>query len=223
MIQSRPQFGYQGAPGLGAWPWSPTSATTRSTRCSPGPIHQLQPAIPATSPVSLTGFALVALALAAVGYDKIHLAQRAFAVSVAIPRCSRAGRCSGYCRAGGAVAARRLSRRAVSRAMFAPPPIRRWSIYVSDYSRYRPRTSGCADRSGGRTWGLIGGAWMMLVGTVAAAVAPKLDLAAAMEFAADQIYGLRPGALDRRGARSDRRIDAQLLRRIADALSVADT
>jgi hypothetical protein len=64
---------------------------------------------------------------------------------------------------------------------------------------------------------------MMLVGTVAAAVAPKLDLAAAMEFAADQIYGLRPGALDRRGARSDRRIDAQLLRRIADALSVADT
>src|SRR5205807_548701 len=33
----------------------------------------------------------------------------------------------------------------------------------------------------------VGGAWMMLVGTVAAAAAPKLDVAAAMEHAADAV------------------------------------
>jgi len=64
-----------------------------------------------------------------------------------------------------------------------------WSIYVSDYSRYLPRDVGVRESFWWTYLGaLIGGAWMMLVGTAAAAFAPKLEMAAAMEAAADQLY-----------------------------------
>src|SRR6185369_2001238 len=63
-----------------------------------------------------------------------------------------------------------------------------WSIYVSDYSRYLPRNVGVRASFWWTYLGaFIGGTWMMLVGTVAAAAAPKLDVAAAMERAADAI------------------------------------
>jgi NCS1 family nucleobase:cation symporter-1 len=63
-----------------------------------------------------------------------------------------------------------------------------WSIYVSDYSRYLPREVGVRESFWWTYLGaFIGGAWMMLVGTVAAAAAPKLNVAAAMEMAADQV------------------------------------
>jgi purine-cytosine permease-like protein len=61
-----------------------------------------------------------------------------------------------------------------------------WSIYVSDYSRYLPR-----DVSVRATFwwtyigAFIGGSWMMLVGTVAAALSPKMNVAAAVQSAAD--------------------------------------
>src|SRR5215469_6423244 len=69
-----------------------------------------------------------------------------------------------------------------------------WSIYVSDYSRYLPRDVGVRESFWWTYVGaFVGGAWMMLVGTVAAAAAPKLDVAAAMERAADQVaQGLGP-------------------------------
>jgi purine-cytosine permease-like protein len=63
-----------------------------------------------------------------------------------------------------------------------------WSIYVSDYSRYLPRDVGVRESFWWTYLGaFIGGAWMMLVGTVAAAMAPQLDVAAAMERAADAV------------------------------------
>jgi len=63
-----------------------------------------------------------------------------------------------------------------------------WSIYVSDYSRYLPRDVGVRASFWWTFLGaFIGGAWMMLVGTVAAAAAPGLDVAAAMQTAADLI------------------------------------
>jgi len=63
-----------------------------------------------------------------------------------------------------------------------------WSIYVSDYSRYLPKEVGVRASFWWTYLGAyIGGTWMMLVGTVAAAAAPKLDVAAAMENAADSI------------------------------------
>jgi purine-cytosine permease-like protein len=64
-----------------------------------------------------------------------------------------------------------------------------WSIYVSDYSRYLPRDVGTRASFWWTYLGaFIGGAWMMLVGTVVAATNPKLDVAAAMQTAADGIF-----------------------------------
>jgi purine-cytosine permease-like protein len=63
-----------------------------------------------------------------------------------------------------------------------------WSIYVSDYSRYLPRDVGVRESFWWTYLGaFIGGTWMMLVGTVAAAAAPRMDVAAAMQHAADSI------------------------------------
>jgi purine-cytosine permease-like protein len=59
---------------------------------------------------------------------------------------------------------------------------------VSDYSRYLPRDVGVRESFWWTYLGaFIGGAWMMLVGTLAAAAAPGLDVAAAMERAADMV------------------------------------
>jgi purine-cytosine permease-like protein len=63
-----------------------------------------------------------------------------------------------------------------------------WSIYVSDYSRYLPREVSIRASFWWTYLGaFIGGAWMMLVGSIAAASAPQLDVAAALERAADRI------------------------------------
>src|SRR5256886_10726930 len=65
-----------------------------------------------------------------------------------------------------------------------------WSSGVcsSDLSRYLPRDVGVRASFWWTYLGaFVGGVWMMLVGTVAAAAAPTLDVAAAMEHAADLV------------------------------------
>ena len=63
-----------------------------------------------------------------------------------------------------------------------------WSIYVSDYSRYLPREVGIRASFWWTYIGaFIGGVWMMLVGTVAAAWAPRMDVPSAMVVAADSV------------------------------------
>src|SRR3984893_7091316 len=80
MIQSRPQFGYTGAllvwgvamvAYIGYNAFNPVLAAQA--------LHQLSASISPTSPTAIIVFALLAVSLAAVGYDKIHLAQRGFA------------------------------------------------------------------------------------------------------------------------------------------------
>jgi len=138
----------------------------------------------------MVAFALIALALAVVGYDKIHLAQRGFAyLMIAILTLFSAGalfllkvpatqwQLSGF--------------RAVPflAQLFAAASYQlSWSIYVSDYSRYLPRDVGVREAFWWTYLGaFVGGAWMMLVGTVAAAAAPQLNVAAAMHHAADLV------------------------------------
>jgi NCS1 family nucleobase:cation symporter-1 len=60
---------------------------------------------------------------------------------------------------------------------------------VSDYSRYLPRDVGVRASFWWTYLGaFVGGAWMMLVGTIAAAAtSPRLDVAAAMQRAADAV------------------------------------
>jgi purine-cytosine permease-like protein len=191
MIQSRPQFGYTGA--LLVWAVAMVAYVgfnAFNQVLAAEAVHQITPAIAATSPTVIVVFALIAVMLAAVGYDKIHLAQRGFAyLMIAILSVFSVG----------GLFLLKLPPAQWDPAGFRGVPFLAqlfaaasyqlsWSIYVSDYSRYLPREVGVRESFWWTYLGaLIGGAWMMLVGTVAAAVAPKLNVAAAMEMAADQV------------------------------------
>ena len=189
MIQSRPQFGYRGALlvwGVALVAYIGYNAFNQVLAAQA--LHQLVPAISPTSGAVMVLFALLALALAVVGYDKIHLAQRAFAyLMIAILTVFSVA----------ALFVLRLPAAQWQLAGFRAVPFLAqlfaaasyqlsWSIYVSDYSRYLPRDVGVRESFWWTYLGaFVGGAWMMLVGSVAAAAAPKLDVAAAMEHAAD--------------------------------------
>src|ERR1700757_500688 len=80
MIQSRPQFGYTGALLV----WGVAMVTyigynAFNQLLAAQAIHQLDAAVAPAAPASIVVVALLAVSLAAVGYDKIHLAQRGLA------------------------------------------------------------------------------------------------------------------------------------------------
>jgi purine-cytosine permease-like protein len=191
MIQSRPQFGYTGALlvwGVALLAYIGYNAFNQLLATQA--LHQLTPAISSTSATGMVLFALIALALAAVGYDQIHRAQRGFAyLMIAILSLFSVGALfalrfpAAQWQVSGFRAVPFLAQ------LFAAASYQlSWSIYVSDYSRYLPRDVGVRESFWWTYLGaFIGGAWMMLVGTVAAATAPKLDVAAAMEHAADAV------------------------------------
>jgi len=191
MIQSRPQFGYRGA--LLVWAAALVAYigfNAFNQVLAAQALHQLSASISATSPAAIVLFALSAVGLAAVGYDKIHLAQRAFAyLMIAILTVFTLG----------GLLLLRFPAVQWDPAGFRGVPFLAqlfaaasyqlsWSIYVSDYSRYLPRDVGVRASFWWTYLGaFVGGAWMMLVGTVAAAAAPTLDVAAAMQHAADLV------------------------------------
>lgn len=191
MIQSRPQFGYIGA--LLVWAAALVAYigfNAFNQVLAAQALHQLSAAVPAASPAAIATFAALAMLLAFVGYDTIHLAQRVFAyLMLAILAVFSLGgafllrfppsqwdpagfRTVPFLAEFFAAASYQLS----------------WSIYVSDYSRYLPRDVGVRESFWWTYAGaFVGGAWMMLVGTVAAATAPGMDVAAAMQRAADDV------------------------------------
>jgi nucleobase:cation symporter-1, NCS1 family len=191
MIQSRPQFGYTGALlvwGVALVAYIGYNAFNQVLAAQA--LHQLTPAIGATSGAAMVGFAVIALALAAVGYDKIHLAQRGFAyLMIAVLTVFSLGAL--FVLKVPPAPGPLLGFRAVPflAEMFAAASYQlSWSIYVSDYSRYLPRDVGVRESFWWTYLGaFVGGAWMMLVGTLGAATAPTLDIAAAMEKAADAV------------------------------------
>src|SRR5689334_72130 len=80
MIQSRPQFGYTGALlvwGVALVAYIGYNAFNQVLAAQA--LHQLTPALSPASARVMALVGLAALALAVVGYDKIHVAQRAFA------------------------------------------------------------------------------------------------------------------------------------------------
>lgn len=188
MIQSRPQFGYLGA--LLVW------VVALVTYVGYNAFNQL---LAGQTLELLTGadpraaylvFTVVALAVALFGYDLIHRAQRvlayvliagllAFTVGAAVSGDVPAGQLDpGAFQAGPffaqffVAAAYQLS----------------WATYVSDYSRYLPRDVGVRASFWWTYLGaLIGGAWMMLVGAVAAASQPGLEVPEAVRGAGDAV------------------------------------
>jgi purine-cytosine permease-like protein len=191
MIQSRPQFGYSGA--LLVWAVALVAYigfNAFNQVLAVQALHQLWPSIPQASALAIVAFALAALALAAVGYDTIHLAQRGFAyLMIAILSVLSIG--AGLVLRFPAAQWDPSGFRAVPfiAQLFAAASYQlSWSIYVSDYSRYLPRDVSVRSSFWWTYLGaFVGGAWMMLVGTVAAATNPTLDVAAAMRRAADTI------------------------------------
>jgi nucleobase:cation symporter-1, NCS1 family len=191
MIQSRPQFGYAGA--LLVWAVALIAYigyNALNQVLAAETVHQLASGVSPTSPAVVALFALIALALAVVGYDKIHLAQRYLAyLMIAILAVFTLGALrvlrfpAAQWQPGGFRAVPFLAQ------LFAAASYQlSWSIYVSDYSRYLPRDVGVRAAFWWTYLGaFVGGAWMMLVGTLAAASAPHGEVAAAMENAADAV------------------------------------
>src|SRR5579864_4646869 len=191
MIQSRPQFGYTGA--LLVWGVAMVAYVgynAFNTVLAVQAVHQLTPGVAATSGVAMTLFGLLALSLAVVGYDKIHLAQRGLAyLMIVILSVFSVGALfllklpAAQWDPGGFRAVPFLAQ------LFAAAAYQlSWSIYVSDYSRYLPRDVSVRESFWWTFLGaFVGGAWMMLVGTLATAAAPGLNVAAAMQNAADVV------------------------------------
>jgi NCS1 family nucleobase:cation symporter-1 len=192
MIQSRPQFGYVGA--LLVWAVALVAYigyNAFNEVLAAQTLHELSGNVSATSPASMIGLGLSGAALAAIGYQKIHLAQRGFAyLIIAILTVFTLG----------ALFKLNFPASQWDLADFKLVPFLTqlfgaaayqlsWSIYVSDYSRYLPRDVRTRESFWWTYLGaFVGGTWMMLVGTVGAATAgPKLSVAAAMQHSADAI------------------------------------
>jgi NCS1 nucleoside transporter family len=188
MIQSRPQFGYMGA--LLVWVVALIcyiGFNAFNQILAAQTMHALYGA-PATPTILL--FALLAVSLAVVGYDLIHLAQRyiAYLLIAALLVFTAAVMLRAQ------IPAAQLDLRAFRvvpflAQFFAAASYQiAWSIYVSDYSRYLPRSVGV----GASFWwtflgAFVGGAWTMLVGTLASALFPTLEVATALRAAADLV------------------------------------
>ncbi len=194
MIQSRPQFGYVGA--LLVWGVALVTYigyTAFNQVLAGQALHQLFPAVSPTSQGVMVALAAVAAALATAGYDKIHLAQRLFAYAMgAILVLFTLAALLWLRFPASAWDLRGFRGVPFLVQLFAAASYQlSWSIYVSDYSRYLPADVGVRESFWWTFVGaFVGAAWMMLVGTLAAAAFPHLDVSAAMQRCAD---GLLPG------------------------------
>ena len=192
LIQSRPQFGYMGAvlvwivalvAYIGYNAFNEVLAA-QSIRRLTGASNDID------APVIIV-FALIAAAIAVVGYDWIHRAQRwlAYLLLVILVLFTVAA----------AFSLRLPAQHFVYEDFKLVPFLVQffaaaayqlsWSIYVSDYSRYLPPNVGVRESFWWTYLGaFVGGVWMMLLGTVAAALYPGAEVAAAVDQAADSVF-----------------------------------
>lgn len=193
MIQSRPQFGYVGALlvwGVALVTYVGYNAFNQVLAAQA--LHQLDSSLAADAGAVVIGFGALAAALALVGYDVIHLAQRTVAfVMIALLTVFSAGAVMLKFPAAEWDPGGFRTVPFLAELLAAASYQISWSIYVSDYSRYLPREVSIRASFWWTYLGaFIGGSWMMLVGSIAAASAPKLDVPAALYHAAN---GIRPG------------------------------
>jgi purine-cytosine permease-like protein len=135
-------------------------------------------------------FSIIAVSLAAIGYDWIHRAQRYLAyLLIAILSVVTIGAVLAVHLPAGQLDVHGFRAVPFLAQFFAAAAYQlSWSIYVSDYSRYLPRDVGVRASFWWTYVGsFIGGTWTMLVGTFAAALHPHIDVAAAMQSAADAV------------------------------------
>src|SRR6202051_551006 len=188
MIQSRPQYGCVRA--LLVWGVALIAYIGFNAFNQILPAQTVLSLYGGDSTLTIMAFTLLSVSLAVIGYDLIHLAQRwiAYLLIAALLVFTVA-----------VLARMHLPAQEITLRDFRAVPFLAqffaaasyqiaWSIYVSDYSRYLPRDVGV---SASFWWtflgGFIGGAWTMLVGTLAAALFPTLEVATALRTAADQV------------------------------------
>ncbi|WP_088310715.1 purine-cytosine permease family protein [Novosphingobium sp. B 225] len=189
MIQSRPQFGYLGA--LLVW------VVALVTYIG---FNALNQTLAADTLKELAGFphgptvivfSLVAVAVAVIGYDLIHLAQRWLAYAMLAVLAVYTVGAFGIVDLGKLLAPGEFRATPFLVQFFAAAAYQlSWSIYVSDYSRYLPKDVGIRESFFWTFWGaFVGGAWMMLVGTFAyAAFATPDGIIAALRDSSDAIF-----------------------------------
>lgn len=189
MIQSRPQFGYMGA--LLVWIVALVTYVGYNAFnqvLAGDSIHQL---LHIDAKTGLIAFTALSLAVAFLGHDSIHQAQQWLAVMMTIILSILSI---------GIVAIVHFDAAQFSIGGFRGVPFfvqffaaaayqLSWAIYVSDYSRYMPAKVGVRASFWWTYLGaFIGGAWMMLIGSAAAAVHVKTDIGAAVKLVGDSIY-----------------------------------
>jgi nucleobase:cation symporter-1, NCS1 family len=187
MIQSRPQFGYLGA--ILVWGVALVAYigfNSFNQILAAQTMHSLYGIKPTPT---MAIFTLLSLVLAVAGYDLIHWAQRwvAYLLIAALLVFSIAV----MVEAPPPLSLQRNDFQAVAflAQFFAAAAYQlSWSMYVSDYSRYLPKQVKVSESFWWTYLGaLIGGAWMMLVGTVVAAKFPALEIADAARTVADSV------------------------------------
>ena len=187
MIQSRPQFGYVGA--LLVWGVALIAYIGYNAFNQVLAAQTAHALLGLESGPTMLVFTLLSLALAVVGYDLIHLAQRwiayilivALLVFTAVVAVKAPLSVTPEWRDFGAVSFLAQFFAAASYQIS-------WSIYVSDYSRYLPRNVGVSASFWWTYLGaFVGGSWTMLVGTICAALYPRLEVAEALQTAADAL------------------------------------
>ena len=189
MIQSRPQFGYRGA--LLVWVVALIAYigyNAFNQVLAAQAFHQLNASVPPTSPATIIIFTVLSVALAVLGYDLIHLAQRwiAYLMMAMLSVFSVAVLARGGLPADAFDIGAFRTVPFLAQFFAAAAYQLSWSIYVSDYSRYLPKDVSVASTFWWTCAGaFMGGSWMMLVGTASAAFHPQMNVAAAMQAAAD--------------------------------------
>ncbi len=187
MIQSRPQFGYVGA--LLVW------GVALITFLGYNAFNQVLAAdtlttLYGTNPkVSMLGIGILAAALAVVGYDWIHAAQRLLAGVLLVALVIMTISVGTVHFPADQLDVHQFKMIPFLVQLFAAAAYQlSWSIYVSDYSRYLPKNVGVVSAFCWTYVGaFIGGAWTMLVGTVAGAMFPTEHLTPALRHAADSM------------------------------------
>jgi NCS1 nucleoside transporter family len=188
MIQSRPQFGYVGA--LLVWGVALIAYIGFNAFNQILAAQTVLSLYSADSTVVMLVFSVLSVSLAVIGYDLIHLAQRwvAYVLIAALLIFTVAVLARVHIPAQ-ELALRNFRAVPFLAQFFAAASYQiAWSIYVSDYSRYLPRDVGV----GASFWwtylgAFVGGTWMMLVGTLAAALYPTLEVATALRTVADSV------------------------------------
>ena len=189
MIQSRPQFGALGA--LLVWFAALVAYigfNAFNQLLAGQSLHSLA-GLP--QGVSIIGFTALAVVLACVGYNWIHVAQRGLGgLMLAALTVFTVGAPFVLHFPASAFSMGSLKTIPFLTQFFAAASYQlTWAIYVSDYSRYLPRDVGVRAAFWWTFLGsLLGAVWMMLVGMLATAAFPHLEIAAAVRAGSDAIF-----------------------------------